>query len=92
MKIFIHAWPCNSEDEDSVSNAQSRTIYPLYSDGAGRTGVFLAIDANLQLQEEDGFFDIYGYLKKLRQARRGLIENVVSCKLNLDRILVRGVR
>jgi hypothetical protein len=37
----------------------------------------MAIDANLQQYEEDGLFDIYGYLKKLRQARRGLIESVV---------------
>ena len=48
------------------------------SDGAGRSGVFLAIDANIELAEEDGLFDIYGYLKKIRQARRGLIETVVS--------------
>uniref|UniRef100_A0A6A7GA86 Receptor-type tyrosine-protein phosphatase kappa-like isoform X2 n=1 Tax=Hirondellea gigas TaxID=1518452 RepID=A0A6A7GA86_9CRUS len=50
------------------------------SDGAGRTGQFLAIDTNLQLHEEDGFFDIYGYLKKMRQARRGLIESVEQYK------------
>lgn len=50
------------------------------SDGGGRSGVFMAIDANLQLHEEDALFDIYGYLKKLRQARRGLIENVEQYK------------
>ncbi|XP_018010387.1 receptor-type tyrosine-protein phosphatase kappa isoform X2 [Hyalella azteca] len=50
------------------------------SDGGGRSGVFMAIDANLQQYEEDGLFDIYGYLKKLRQARRGLIESVEGYK------------
>ena len=49
-----------------------------YSDGGGRSGVFCAVDANLQLHEEDGLFDIYGYLKKMRQQRRGLIDTLVG--------------
>lgn len=48
------------------------------SDGGGRTGVYLAIDANMELGEEEDSFDVYGYLKKLRQSRKGLIENLVS--------------
>ena len=47
------------------------------NDGAGRSGVYLAIDANIELSEEDGVFDVYGYLKKMRQQRRGLIETMV---------------
>ncbi len=47
------------------------------SDGAGRSGVYLAIDANIELSEEDGVFDVYGYLKKMRLQRRGLIETLV---------------
>ncbi|XP_043189712.1 receptor-type tyrosine-protein phosphatase kappa-like isoform X1 [Amphibalanus amphitrite] len=54
------------------------------SDGAGRSGVFLAIDANIELAEEDGVFDVYGYLKKIRQARRGLIETVDQYKFVYD--------
>ena len=50
----------------------------LNSDGAGRSGVYLAIDANIELSEEDGVFDVYGYLKKMRQQRRGLVESLVS--------------
>ncbi|GAB6032283.1 hypothetical protein CHUAL_010924 [Chamberlinius hualienensis] len=46
------------------------------SDGGGRTGVFLAIDANLQLVEEDNVFDVFGYVKKLRSSRRGLVESL----------------
>lgn len=48
------------------------------SDGGGRSGVYLAIDANLELAEEEDCFDVFGFLKKLRQSRKGLIENVVK--------------
>ena len=40
--------------------------------------MYLAIDANIELSEEDGVFDVYGYLKKMRQQRRGLVESLVS--------------
>lgn len=50
------------------------------SDGGGRSGVYLAIDANLELGEEEDAYDVFGYLKKLRQSRKGLVENVVSIK------------
>ena len=50
------------------------------SDGAGRSGVYIAIDANIELCEEDGVFDVYGYLKKMRGLRRGLVETQVSTK------------
>ena len=48
------------------------------SDGAGRSGVYIAIDANIELCEEDGVFDVYGYLKKMRGLRRGLVETLVG--------------
>lgn len=57
------------------------------SDGGGRSGVYLAIDANMELAEEEDAFDVFGYLKKLRQSRRGLIENLVrqlSTKSNVS--------
>lgn len=31
----------------------------------------------MELAEEEDAFDVFGYLKKLRQSRRGLIENLV---------------
>lgn len=40
--------------------------------------MFMAIDANMELVEEDGLVDIFGYMKKLRQARRGLVETMVT--------------
>lgn len=52
-----------------------------YSDGGGRSGVYCAIDANMELAEEEDLFHVFGYLKKLRQSRKGLIENVVSKSL-----------
>lgn len=48
------------------------------NDGGGRSGVYLSIDANIELAEEEDKFDVYGYLKKLRQSRKGLVENLVS--------------
>ena len=55
----------------------SNVVFPP-SDGAGRSGVYIAIDANIELCEEDGVFDVYGYLKKIRGLRRGLVETLVS--------------
>lgn len=46
------------------------------SDGCGRTGSYLCIDANLELADEDGLYDVFGYAKKLKHSRRGLIENI----------------
>lgn len=42
--------------------------------------MYLAIDANMELAEEEDAFDVFGYLKKLRQSRRGLIENLVNSR------------
>lgn len=53
-------------------------VSDVQSDGGGRSGVYLAIDANMELAEEEDAFDVFGYLKKLRQSRRGLIENLVQ--------------
>ena len=54
----------------------------LFSDGAGRSGVYIANDANIKRCEEDGVFDVYGYLQKMRGLRHGLVETQVSYKLN----------
>lgn len=48
------------------------------SDGGGRSGVYIAIDANLEMAEEEETFFLFGYLKKLKQSRKGLIESVVK--------------
>ena len=63
-------------------NGMTISLLSFISDGAGRSGVYLAIDANIELSEEDGVFDVYGYLKKMRQQRRGLVESLVSESLH----------
>jgi Protein-tyrosine phosphatase len=50
----------------------------------GRSGVYLAIDANIELAEEEDSFYVFGYLKKLRASRKGLIENVEQYKFVYD--------
>lgn len=59
-------------------------LFSSCSDGGGRSGVYLAIDANLELAEEEETFHLFGYLKKLKQSRRGLIENVDQYKFVYD--------
>jgi protein tyrosine phosphatase len=44
----------------------------------------MAIDANIELAEEEDSFYVFGYLKKLRQSRKGLIENVDQYKFVYD--------
>lgn len=50
----------------------------LTSDGGGRSGVYLSIDANLELAEEEDCYDVFGYLKTLRQSRKGMVETLVG--------------
>lgn len=50
----------------------------------GRSGVYLAIDANIEMAEEEDSFYVFGYLKKLRASRKGLIEGVDQYKFVYD--------
>ncbi|GJQ76225.1 hypothetical protein Trydic_g1966 [Trypoxylus dichotomus] len=54
------------------------------NDGGGRSGVYLSVDANMELAEEENCFDIYRYLRKLRQSRKGLVDNVEQYKFIYD--------
>ncbi|KAG1652938.1 Receptor-type tyrosine-protein phosphatase U [Nymphon striatum] len=54
------------------------------SDGCGRTGVYICLDANLELAEEDSMYDVFGYARRLRAARRGMIENLSQYKFIYD--------
>ena len=71
----------------NFSNLQYIPMYilriPFFSDGAGRSGVYLAIDANIELSEEDGVIDVFGYVRKMRTQRRGLVESLVSKMFSL---------
>ncbi|CAI4221076.1 unnamed protein product [Auanema sp. JU1783] len=46
------------------------------SNGAGRSGAFLALDANLELMKKTGQLDVYEYAKTLVNARPHLIDSV----------------
>ncbi|XP_062547580.1 receptor-type tyrosine-protein phosphatase kappa isoform X2 [Armigeres subalbatus] len=66
------------------ANSQVGPMLVHCNDGGGRSGVYLAIDANMELAEEEDSFHVFGYLKKLRQSRKGLIENVDQYKFVYD--------
>ncbi|CAG4986937.1 unnamed protein product [Colias eurytheme] len=67
-----------------VSSSATGPMVVHCNDGGGRSGVYLAVDANLELAEEEDCFDVFGYLKKLRQSRKGLIENEEQYKFVYD--------
>ncbi|XP_037044078.1 receptor-type tyrosine-protein phosphatase kappa isoform X2 [Bradysia coprophila] len=67
-----------------TSNSRVGPMLVHCNDGGGRSGVYCAIDANMELAEEEDCFHVFGYLKKLRQSRKGLIENVDQYKFVYD--------
>ncbi|UYV85070.1 hypothetical protein LAZ67_X004457 [Cordylochernes scorpioides] len=64
-------------------NPHSGPLIVHCSDGCSRTGAYLCIDANLELAQEDGVYDIFGYTRRLRQSRRELLMNEVCWELVL---------
>lgn len=70
----------------------SRSLSLFRSDGCGRTGAFLVIDANLEYLKEDNTFDVFGYTKQLRGGRKGMIESLVGRPRRFRSYLVRPVR
>ena len=46
------------------------------SNGGGRSGAFITIDATIDMLTEHQSIDIYGYCKKLNNMRIGLVESV----------------
>ena len=73
------------ENERRVDIIMSNLMHYIFSsfvffcsDGEGRSGVYIAIDANIELSEEDGVIDVFGYVRKMRTQRRGLVESLVS--------------
>merc|ERR1711902_455917 len=94
IQFHYTEWPCHSNPFSNallefrrrvrqVMNQHPETqdgpVIVHCNDGAGRSGVYIAIDANIELCEEDGVFDVYGYLKKMRGLRRGLVETLLIC-------------
>ncbi|XP_072156410.1 receptor-type tyrosine-protein phosphatase kappa isoform X2 [Bemisia tabaci] len=78
----------------SYKTHQEGPIVVHCNDGGGRSGVYLSIDANIELMEEEDSFNIYGYLKMLRQSRKGMIETLDQYKFvydTLEEYVVCGV-
>lgn len=99
IQFHYTEWPCHSNPFSNallefrrrvrqVMNQHPETqdgpVIVHCNDGAGRSGVYIAIDANIELCEEDGLFDVYGYLKKVRGLRRGLVETLEQYKFIYD--------
>jgi len=99
IQFHYTEWPCHSNPFSNallefrrrvrqVMNQHPETqdgpVIVHCNDGAGRSGVYIAIDANIELCEEDGVFDVYGYLKKMRGLRRGLVETQEQYKFIYD--------
>lgn len=61
-------------------------FFSFCSDGGGRSGVYLSIDANLELAEEEDCYDVFGYLKTLRQSRKGMVETLVMIQTHNDKL------
>lgn len=72
-------------DEMSKSGKTGPTIVHC-SDGCGRTGTYLCIDANLELIDEDNLVDVFYYTRKMRQSRKFMIENLDQYKFIYDTI------
>ena len=53
---------------------------PIYydSDGAGRTGTFICIHAQLERMKTEGVVDFFQFIKSGRMHRAGLVSDVVS--------------
>jgi len=101
-------WPCHSnpfsnallEFRRRVRNvmnhhpdSQDGPVIVHCNDGAGRSGVYVAIDANIELSEEDGVMDVFGYVKKMRTQRRGLVESLDQYKFIYETLVeyTRGI-
>merc|ERR1719273_2395949 len=95
-------WPCHSnpfsnallEFRRRVRNvmnhhpdSQDGPVIVHCNDGAGRSGVYLAIDANIELSEEDGVIDVFGYVRKMRTQRRGLVESLDQYKFIYETLM-----
>jgi len=81
------SWASSRQQEDGNGNdngGESRTLGRCLvhcHDGGGRSGVFLAVDANIRLAKEKGKVEICSYLNRMRRARPGLVANQEQYRL-----------
>ena len=55
---------------------------PLFSNGIGRTGVFITLHAQLERLKIEGVIDVFQFIKFAREQREGLVSTPVSCYNN----------
>ncbi|MFH4974807.1 hypothetical protein AB6A40_001516 [Gnathostoma spinigerum] len=61
----------------STADITSSTLLPaIFSNGGGRSGAFLALDANLELLKKTGHIDVYEYAKLMVNSRPHLVDSV----------------
>ena len=51
---------------------------PLYSDGVGRTGAFIAIHAEMERMKAETVMDLFQFIKATRVQRDGMVSNKVT--------------
>ena len=51
---------------------------PLFSNGIGRTGVFITLHAQLERLKIEGVIDVFQFIKSAREQREGLVSTPVS--------------
>lgn len=70
----VPCWSTAGQPGPVIHCSCSNSIY--FSNGCGRSGTYVCLDANLELADEEGVVDIFNYAKGLRQARVSMIENL----------------
>ncbi|KPM09468.1 tyrosine-protein phosphatase-like protein 2 [Sarcoptes scabiei] len=72
--------------QDQTSMQSTGPLLVHCSNGCGRSGTYVCLDANIDLAEEEGVVDIFNYSKTLRQSRMNMIENLEQYKFIYETI------
>jgi len=75
------SWASSLQEQDGSGTQSIGRCLVHCHDGGGRSGVFLAVDANIRLAKERGRVEICSYLSRIRRARPGLVANQEQYRL-----------
>lgn len=81
-RVQIYEKQCQSSDPSGPGSP----LLVHCSNGCGRSGAYVCLDANLQLAEEEGTVDIFNYSRALRKARVSMIESLEQYKFIYETI------
>jgi len=59
-------------------------FFHLFSDGAGRTGVFIALNNLIEQVKTEGVVDVYQTVKKMRQQCEDMVQTRVSFSSDIE--------